>query len=83
MGTTRADIGRWFDEAKKAGATHMIIVCDEFDHGDFPVRVMPGEDVREKAEKERCKQMQRVMEVYSMSMDKDAQLAEHRAFHYD
>jgi hypothetical protein len=49
MAATQEDIRRWLKEAKKEGATHVIVVCDSFDHEDYPVPVMPGENVREKA----------------------------------
>ena len=83
MAATRQDIERWFDRGIAAGATHMIIVCDTFDHSDYPVYVEPGEDAREVASQYHGQNMQRVMEVYSLSISKAAQMAERRAFHYD
>ncbi|KKT29226.1 MAG: hypothetical protein UW41_C0010G0019 [Candidatus Collierbacteria bacterium GW2011_GWC2_44_18] len=80
---TKDDFVRWFEDGKKKGATHAIIVCDTFDHTDFPIYVMPGENCREKAESEGKKPMQRVMEVYSLSLDFETQFKEVRAFHYD
>jgi len=41
-----ADLDRWFEEGRRRGATHLIVVCDEFSREDFPVYVMPDEDVR-------------------------------------
>jgi len=57
----------------------LIVACDTFSFEDYPVYVMPGEDVRE-----RCKlgEMQSIMEVYNLSMDLDKQLGEHRSFNY-
>ncbi|MBI1957129.1 MAG: hypothetical protein HYS44_01585 [Candidatus Niyogibacteria bacterium] len=78
MATTKEDIAGWFREGQQQGATHMIVACDTFDWEDYPVFVMPGEDVREKAAEH-----EKVMEVYSLSQDMDAQLNEYRAFHYD
>lgn len=80
---TRSDISRWFDVGVQQGATHLIVVCDTFDYGDYPVYVKPGEDARERCKEFTYENMQRVMEVYSLSMDKDKQMKEHRAFHYD
>ena len=79
MSTTRADLSRWFDAGVEQGATHMIVVCDTFDWSDYPVYVAKNENVREKAREN----MQKVMEVYSLTKDKTAQLGEHRAFNYD
>ena len=81
MRTTIHDIRRWLERGKENGATHVIVVCDTFDHKDYPVFVMPEENVREKEKK--YKNMQRVMEVYSINKDGDSQLNKMRAFHYD
>lgn len=81
--TTKDDIRKWLKEGKKKKATHTIIVCDTFDHDDYPVHVMPGEDVRKKSHEYTCKNMQRVMEVYSHALDHETQLAELRAFHFE
>jgi len=81
MATTKVDITRWFKAGLKQGATHMCIICDTFDHEDFPRYVKPGEDPREVAG--RVGNMERLMEVYSLSQPMEAQLAEVRAFHYD
>lgn len=83
MATTRTEIRGWLHEAKKAGATHMLVVCDTFDYEDYPVSVMPGESVQKMHDEYRDKPMSRVMEVYSMSRDLEEQLAEGRAFHFD
>jgi hypothetical protein len=80
--TTRSKIRTWLKKGIEKGATHVIIVCDTYDHGDFPVFVMPGEDAKQRADQERKKSMQKVMEVYNLSLDLESQLAEHRAFHY-
>jgi hypothetical protein len=74
MGTSRATIRGWLERGLAEGATHVIVVCDTFDHDDYPVMVQPGEDVREKSEEYSGKEMQRVMEVYNLSMDIDAQV---------
>jgi hypothetical protein len=76
------DIRQWFEEGRSAGATHMIVVCDTFDHDDYPVFVKPGEDVREKQKSYDGREMQRVMEVYNLGMDMADQLSQHRAFNY-
>jgi hypothetical protein len=81
MPTTTDMISSWFDRAKEAGATHMLVVCDTFDHEDYPVDVNPGTDARKVFAEYNGKNMQRVMEVYDLSMDKFSQLLERRAFH--
>ena len=83
MGTTQADIRRWLTEAKEEGATHLIVVCDTFDHEDYPVSVKPGDDVKAKFDEHNGKSMQRVMEVYALHLDWESQLNEHRSFHFE
>ena len=82
MAVSKDDIRRWFKEGQKEKATHMIVVVDTFDYGDFPVYVKPGQDVREveKAHNDLDK-MLKVMEVYNLTLDMEAQMAEHRSFH--
>lgn len=75
------DISAWFDEGVASGATHLIVVCDTFDWEDYPVYVKKGEHVREVEARYRGN-MQQVMEVYNLKLDKKMQLAEFRSFHY-
>lgn len=81
--TTSDLIRSWLRAAKRSGATHLIVVCDTFDHDDYPVEVMPSESVREKFKEYSEKSMQRVMEVYALHLPLDEQLAEPRAFHFE
>lgn len=82
MATSREDIHRWLVEGVAKKATHMIVVVDTYDHTDFPVYVMAGEDARKVAKAEGDKAMQRVMEVYNLKLPFEDQLNEHRAFNY-
>lgn len=82
MAASRADIENWFDRGVKAKNTYLIVVCDTFDHDDYPVYVGKGEDFYEVYDRYSGGQnMQRVMEVYDLSCDKTSQMNEHRAFH--
>jgi len=80
--TTRADIERWLKAGKSSRATHMIVVCDTFSYEDYPVYVMPGENVKEKESEYNEKNMQRVMKIYSFSKDLKKQLKKNRNFDY-
>lgn len=80
---TREEIEQWFDEGVEEGATHMIVVVDEYDWEDYPVYVSKKQNVREIYNHYNGQNMQRVMEVYSLKKDKNSQLNEHRAFHFD
>lgn len=81
--TTQDEIRSWLKTGLRDGATHTLIVCDTFDHSDYPVHVLPGQDVREVYKKHHNENMQRVMEVYSHKLDHETQLAEHRAHHFE
>jgi hypothetical protein len=83
MGTDRAELERWYEEGGRRGATHMIVVCDTFSREDYPVYVMPGESSRVVAARYDGVDMQRIHEVYSLSLDKDTQLNERRAVHFE
>ena len=80
MAATREDILRWLHRGKAEGASHMLVLCDTFDWDDYPVFVKSVEAARERSGAPGS--MQKLMEVYNLSMDWDAQLAEHRAFHF-
>ncbi len=82
MAATINDIKRWLAQGEAKGATHVIVVCDTYDHEDYPVFVMPGENARKKGDE--CRgDMQRVMECYSLALGIPEQLREHRAQHWD
>ena len=82
MATEKSDIQRWLERGKEEGATHLIVVCDSFDYEDYPVFVNSQENVHEKESEYNGKSMQRVMEVYNLSMDWDTQLNQFRSFNY-
>jgi protoheme ferro-lyase len=67
--TSQQDIKQWLEDAKRKNATHMIVVCDSFDYEDYPVLVLPGQDVRKVFDEYSGKAMQRVMEVYALHLD--------------
>lgn len=78
--TTKEDIRGWFERGVEEGATHMIVVCDTFDHEDYPVYVRPDQISQVVYEEYEGKNMQRVMEVYDLSDDMESQLSERRSW---
>jgi hypothetical protein len=82
MGTSKEDIREWIKEGQAQGATHMLVVCDTFDWDDYPVYVMPTEDVHNKYTHYNGPNMQKVMEVYNLNKDINKQVNEHRAFEF-
>ena len=79
---TSYGIGKWLMTGREEGATHMIVVCDTWDHEDFPVFVMPDQDVHEVEAGYRADSMNRVVEVYWLEGDLNQQLGLHRSFTY-
>lgn len=77
--TTKQEISDWFDRGVVFKCDFMIIVCDTFDHEDYPVFCSEAEFDKQHSD-HNGKNMQRIMEVYNLSMDRDSQLAERRAF---
>ncbi len=83
MSATRAVLVRWFDEGVRQGATHMIVACDTFSHDNYAVYVTAGQQVREVAAEHDGPNMTKVDEVYCLGLDRDAQMSEDRALHYE
>ena len=77
--TTKEDIRSWIKTAKESGHKYLIVVCDTFDYGDFPVYT--SEDDFEKTYREyNGKNMCKIMEVYNLDMDIESQLNKDRCF---
>lgn len=81
--TTKEDIKEWLNRPHE-GMSHMLVVCDTFDHGDYPVFISKEKKI-EDAIADYSKNMQRVIEIYSFSpkYTQDEQLNERRARHLD
>lgn len=79
--TTPDEIRQWLKRGKDEGATHIIIVCDTFDHSDYPAFIREGVDVRAEMKGIDSSNMQRIMEVYNLDLNIEEQLAEKRAWH--
>lgn len=77
--TTREDIAAWFSHGAREGYRYMLVVCDTCNHEDYPVYVMTDDACLAKYKAPGY--MQRVMEVYALAADMEAQLREIRAMH--
>ncbi len=82
MPTSKEDLRDWFDCGVENKATHLIVVCDTFDYEDYPSYVQKGDDAKAMADYHNSQNMQRVMEVYDLSMDREKQIQQYRAFNY-
>jgi dCMP deaminase len=74
MATTINEIREWLGRYDKSEYSHVLIVCDSFDYEDYPVAVKIGEDIASKIAEYTNKNMQRIMEVYNLSMDIEEQI---------
>lgn len=79
MATSKNEIGDWFDVGKSLGKDFMIIACDTFEYEDYPIYCTKDE-VRPKYNSHNGQNMQTVMEVYDLNMDKNVQLKMQRCF---
>ena len=79
MTATHDDITMWLEMAKEKEATHLIIAHDTFDHDNYPVFAFSKKECQEQVSKRQGQNMQRIDEVYNMSMDIASQRAGFRA----
>lgn len=79
MAASLRDIADWFEDGKTQQAAFMIVVCDTFDHDDYPVYTQHN-DFWAKYDSFDGKNMQRVMEVYDFSKPWATQANDGRAF---
>jgi hypothetical protein len=80
MAATKHDLRLWFDEGQRLGAAYMIVVCDTFDWEDYPAYCLAS-GFAEKYRHYVCANMQKIMEVYNLSTDREKQMSERRAWH--
>jgi len=80
MGTTRNDIKNWLEACDTETVSHVLIACDTFDHSDYPVEVKKDEDLQKKIREYQSQSMQKIMEVYDLSMDIEKQIDEDRSW---
>ena len=78
--TTKEQIREWLEEGKNKGATHVMVVCDQFDWEDYPVYIMPDEVVEQCFENISTQNMQKVMEIYDLAQPLQSQLDEEKTW---
>lgn len=82
MTTTRDEIRQWFERGVAEGKIAMIVMCDTFDWGDYPVYVNAGQDTRALAKSLDGQNMQKLMEFYDLSIPAEPQLSAGRSFNF-
>jgi hypothetical protein len=78
MAASREDISGWFDSGVAEKQAYLIVVCDTFDHEDYPVYANDEVECFSIYNEHNGKDMQRIMEVYNLGQPKDEQMNEHR-----
>lgn len=70
-----------FESGVSQGATHMVVMSDDFDHSYYVKYCHSAEEVKG-IQRISHNNMQRVMEVYNLDGDMEKQLAKFRCFEY-
>jgi hypothetical protein len=79
MSTTRRTIREWFASGKANQHDRMLIICDTFDHEDYPVYCLDS-DFPMCFRKHNGVNMQRIMEVYDLHADREEQINQPRVW---
>lgn len=82
MKTSTDLIRTWLQEGKEDKATHVAVFSDDFSHEYYPVSYHSREAAQAGVREKDGKNMQRVIEVYNLSMDWNKQLRADRSFNY-
>lgn len=82
MATTQSTITEWFESGIENEHKWMLVVCDTFDYVDYPVYADSVAEFDSKYERNNGVDMQRVMEVYDLSLDLASQIKAKRNWSY-
>jgi len=66
MAATLDEINEWISKGKDEGAEYIISVCDTFDYTDYPVFVMPEENLNKEKSKYDGTNMQKINEIITL-----------------
>ena len=80
MGTSRAEIETWFVDGVAEGKTHMVVLCDTFDWGDYPKYFSSEAEARKCVDAPGS--MQKAMEAYWLGGEMSEQLNKRRCFQF-
>ena len=82
--TTGTEISGWFDWGVNNKQRYMLVYCDTFDYSDYPVYAKDVDEFWKVYEdpQHSMDNMQELMEVYDLLMDRDCQLDERRVWHF-
>ena len=77
MAASREDIEGWFKRGVAEGMAYMLVICDSFDYSYYPSYFDTADAA--KAAKLHPGEMQRVIEIYDLAADMQAQMFQFRA----
>lgn len=80
MSTSKEDLELWFRDGVAGGASYMLVVCDTFDHEDYPVYCLTSTSAKEK--ERNLGSMQRLMECYNLTKPMAPQMALPRVYDF-
>ena len=80
MTATLLDIKGYVARAQKEGAAYLIVACDTYDYENYPVFVKTDDEFWAEYRRIAGGSMQKVDEVYDLSLDILKQIRERRAF---
>lgn len=71
---THNDIRKWLEKADAEGATHVVVMSDDFSHEYYPINCHSEDAARETVSLKDGHNMQSMVEVYNLSASWEAQL---------
>ena len=75
------EIRIWLQNGIRKGATHCLIIHDSWNFNDYPVYVMPNQDVRAIAS-QYLYSNESILEVYNLSLDIEQQINDVRTVNF-
>ena len=70
----------WFKEGVNVGFSYLIVVCDTFGYENYPVYVATEDELHPTYDRYNGVEMQKVVEIYNLTSDMDAQLKQEQTF---
>jgi hypothetical protein len=74
------DVRTWIGRGIKEGQSYLIVVCDTFDYEDYPVYAKSVKEAKEEYDAHNGKDMQKVMEIYDLTIPTEPQIQQPRAW---
>jgi len=63
MAVSREEFKKWVRDGKRNGYSHMISVCDTFNHEDYPIYISTLKELRSRKKLIENEDMQRINEI--------------------